>query len=145
MPSIFTLKGLLLKLFDNSGLAKPHRPMRDDELLEQLVKAGAFLACFRTGMNAIRVSIPFDGAVRALTSFSDAPAMSAMPDPRSPQESFATFNIFAAVFGALGEIVDVARFGSIHRGTFTSSTLAFPLVSFGLSIFVAHTIHLEVT
>lgn len=116
---------------------------------EYLANERTLLSWIRTGINAISVGILLDTVVRVLTPFPDVSSFRGLSDAQLSEESFTTFGLAMVVFGALVEVVAVARFvqykRSIHRGGFTPSSLVYLLVAMGLAIFgVAYIIYVLV-
>lgn len=104
---------------------------------EYLANERTLLSWIRTGINAISVGILLDTAVRALNvlygdSFGGVPVLG------NRQNAFAAFGIAMVVFGAIVEIAAVVRFvqftSAIRRGRFTTSSLVYLLLVFGLLI-----------
>lgn len=105
---------------------------------EYLANERTLLSWIRTGVNAISVGILLDTVVRALGVFSQGSSFRNLSALGPGHEKFAVFGIGMVVFGALVEVVAVARFvqykRSIRRAEFTSSSLVYLLVALGLSI-----------
>lgn len=117
---------------------------------EYLANERTLLSWIRTGVNAISVGILLDTVVRALGVFSQDSSFRNLPALGSGPEKFAVFGIGMVVFGALVEVVAVARFvqykRSIRRAEFTSSSLVYLLVALGLSILgVAYIVYVVLT
>lgn len=118
---------------------------------EYLANERTLLSWIRTGVNAISVGILLDTVVRAaLGVFSQDSPFGNPPALGSGHEAFAVFGIGMVVFGALLEVVAIARFvqykRSIRQAEFTSSSLVYLLVALGLSILgVAYIVYVVLT
>ncbi|MEW6637392.1 MAG: DUF202 domain-containing protein [Actinomycetota bacterium] len=103
---------------------------------EYLANERTLLSWIRTGINAISMGMLLAVVLRALDA--------------TPGVSSTAFGISLISFGALLEVVAVARFvqykRSVRRGRFTSSSLVYLLIALGLSILgVAYITYILVT
>ncbi len=116
---------------------------------EYLANERTLPSWIRIGVNAISVGILLDTVVRALSVFFHGSSSKNLPALGSGQEKFAVFGIGMVVFGALVEVVAVARFvqykRSIRQAEFTPSSLVYLLVALSLSILdVAYIVYVVV-